>query len=211
MHGPVAVRLGVALPVGLVAAVLVGTALGWKFGPAVGWIVTAIVYLAWTWLVISRLRPEQTAPHATREDPTRAVTDAIVVLASIASLGGVGLVLIAASSSGAEADVAVFIGVLSVVASWFAVHTVFTLRYARLYYANPVGGVDFNQDDPPAYVDFAYLGFTIGMTFQVSDTDLTSLQMRSTALRHAMLSYLLGAVILAVTVNLVAGLANATN
>ena len=69
-------------------------------------------------------------------------------------------------------------------------------------------GVDFNQDAPPRYTDFAYLGFTIGMTFQVSDTELTAPEVRVTALRHALLSYLFGAVILAATINLVAGLVN---
>ena len=75
-----------------------------------------------------------------------------------------------------------------------------------LYYADDLGGVDFNQDEPPRYTDFAYLAFTLGMTFQVSDTDLKNHLVRVTALRHALLSYLFGAVILATTINLVAGL-----
>ena len=37
-----------------------------------------------------------------------------------------------------------------------------------------VGGINFNEDDPPNYSDFAYLALTIGMTFQVSDTDFTA-------------------------------------
>lgn len=90
--------------------------------------------------------------------------------------------------------------------SWLTVHTIFTLRYAVLYYAEPVGGVEFHMDDLPSYRDFAYLAMTIGMTFQVSDTDLKSTAMRATALRHALLSYLFGSLILAAAVNLVAGL-----
>lgn len=87
----------------------------------------------------------------------------------------------------------------------------FTLRYARLYYVNGSGGIDFNQgDDPPAYVDFAYLAFTIGMTYQVCDTDLKTRKIRATALRQALLSYVFGAMVLALTVNLVAGLSNST-
>jgi uncharacterized membrane protein len=96
--------------------------------------------------------------------------------------------------------------VLSVAASWFTVHTVFMLRYALLYYAAPEGGIDFKMAERPSYRDFAYVSLTLGMTFQVSDTDLHSTQMRATALRHALLSYLFGAVILAVAINLVAGL-----
>jgi uncharacterized membrane protein len=69
-----------------------------------------------------------------------------------------------------------------------------------------VGGIAFNEKDPPDYVDFAYVALTIGLTFQVSDTDLSSKQMRRTALRHALLSYLFGAVIVALTINVVASL-----
>ena len=93
-------------------------------------------------------------------------------------------------------------GIATIVVSWAIVHTIFTLRYAALYYAGPRGCVDFNEDDDPCYADFAYLAFTIGMTYQVSDTDLTSKAIRHTALRHAMLSYLFGTVIIAATINL---------
>jgi uncharacterized membrane protein len=100
----------------------------------------------------------------------------------------------------------VALGIVSVLLSWAVVHTVFTARYARLYYTGPDGGIDFNQKAPPRYIDFAYVAFTVGMTFQVSDTNLTTHEMRGTVLRHAMLSYLFGAVIIAATINLIAGL-----
>lgn len=82
--------------------------------------------------------------------------------------------------------------------------TVYVLRYARLYYSPPDGGIDFHGEDPDYRV--AYLGLTIGMTFQVSDTDLTGKRVRRGALHHALLSYLFGTVIVAITVNSVAGL-----
>jgi len=86
------------------------------------------------------------------------------------------------------------------------VHTVFTVRYGDLYYADPVGGIDFNEDDKPDYRDFAYLALTIGMTFQVSDTDLQAKPIRRSAIRHALLSYGFGAIIVAITINIVASL-----
>ena len=86
-------------------------------------------------------------------------------------------------------------------------HTLFTLRYARIYYTQK-GGIDFNQTDPPRYSDFAYFSFTLGMTFQVSDTDITTATIRATVLRHALLSFVFGSVILATTINLVAGLSS---
>jgi uncharacterized membrane protein len=98
------------------------------------------------------------------------------------------------------------LGVVSVAVSWFAVHTIFALRYARLYYGDPVGGIDFNQDERPVYPDFAYLALTIGMTFQVSDTNLRNSAVRRTALQHALLSYLFGSIILASAINLIVGL-----
>jgi uncharacterized membrane protein len=96
--------------------------------------------------------------------------------------------------------------VASVALSWTVVQTVFTSHYARLYYSDPVGGIDFNQQAPPRFSDFAYLAFTVGMTFQISDTNLETPTLRAAVLRHALLSYLLGAVILATTINLVSGL-----
>jgi len=87
------------------------------------------------------------------------------------------------------------------------VHTAFMLRYARLYY--PEKAIDFHQPDiEPTYSDFAYLAFTVGMTYQVSDTNLSSRAMRRTVLTQAMVSFILGAVILGITINLIAGLMN---
>ena len=98
------------------------------------------------------------------------------------------------------------VGVLTVGASWFAVHTLFTVHYARLYYSDEPGGIDFHDPEPPCFHDFAYLAYTVGMTYQVSDTEIGLRSIRATVLRHALLSYLLGAVVLAVTINLIAGL-----
>ena len=84
----------------------------------------------------------------------------------------------------------------------------YTLRYARLYYAGTAGGINFHQlpDDEPQYIDFAYISLTVGMTFQVSDPEVTSTAMRATILRHALLAYLFGVVIIGVVINVLAGL-----
>ncbi len=141
------------------------------------------------------------------EDPSRRVAEGIVLFAGVALLAAVGLVLIKAGQShGGTKAYLIAIGILSVVLSWATVHTVFTLRYARSHYQTPEGGVDFNEKDPPAYLDFAYLAFTIGMTFQVSDTDLTTKPIRRIALSHALMSYLFGAVIVVLAINIVASL-----
>ncbi|MEP6759465.1 MAG: DUF1345 domain-containing protein, partial [Actinomycetota bacterium] len=97
------------------------------------------------------------------------------------------------------------VAVITVVFSWLAVHTIFTLRYAHLYY-HEGGGIDFHDNKEPNYRDFAYVAFTLGMTYQVSDTNLTSRPIRAAALRHALLSYVFGITVIAMTINVVASL-----
>ena len=156
---------------------------------------------------MGRLSPEKTKSHATREDTSVQLTEVIVLAAGVALLAAVGLALVrAGNATGATKAYLIALGLVSVALSWGLVHTVFTLRYARTFYSQPVGGIDFNEDDPPTYLDFAYLALTIGMTFQVSDTNLTSKTIRRIALSHALLSYLFGAVIVALVINVVSSL-----
>jgi len=179
----------------------------WRYAPAAGWDATAVAFSVSVWLAIWPLSAEVTARRATREDPSRAASDILTLSACVASLAAVGILLVSARAAhGAQQGILAGLGLLSVAVSWATVHTIFMLRYAQLYYADPGGGVDFNQQEPPCYRDFAYLALTIGMTFQVADTDLQSTLVRTTALRHAVLSYLFGAVILAATINLIVGL-----
>ncbi len=201
----VAVRILLAVVLGVAVALTVGNIVGWRFA-LIGWVVTAGVYVGWTRLLLGGMDADQTRHYVTREDPTRWVADVVIVSASIASLGGVCYVVAAGTHSGVRALAAAVLGILAVAASWFAVHTLFSVHYARLYYSDEPGGINFHDPEPPCFRDFAYLAFTVGMTFQVSDTEIGLTSIRATVLRHAMLSYLLGAVVLAVTINLIAGL-----
>jgi uncharacterized membrane protein len=201
-----ATRVSMAAVAGACVGVLVALPSSWQIGTLVGWDVAAGVYLAWTWATIWHRDPAATARLALREDPGRPIADALLLVASMASVLAVGLAITAGRAGTGQRDLHAALAVASVFLSWTAVQTVFTLHYARLYYSHPAGGIDFNQEAPPRYSDFAYLAFTVGMTFQVSDTDLQTAALRATALRQALLSYLLGAVILATTINLVAGL-----
>jgi uncharacterized membrane protein len=200
-------RLVVMLVGGLAGAVVTGTVARWEFAPIIGWAVACLVYIGWVWLTIGRMDDDATAGHATREDPQRGISDLLVLLASVASLGAIVVLLVEAqvSSNSQKVELAV-LAVVSVALSWCLIHTLFTLRYASLYYTGTNGGVSFNQDEAPRYTDFAYLAFTLGMTFQVSDTNLQTHTVRVTALRHALLSYVFGTVILASLINLLAGL-----
>lgn len=199
----------VSVLIGLVAAVLTMVKVSLPLGLLVGWDCASFVYITWLWITTRNRDAGATARRAVTTDPDRAVTDLLLLSAAVASLVAVGFVLVRAAQTHGLAELfRVGLALASVVISWALVHTVFTLRYASLYYAGEGGGIDFNQTNPPTYADFAYLAFTIGMTFQVSDTSLRSGVIRRTALRHALLSYLFGTGILATTINLVASLSS---
>ena len=179
-----------------------------RAAPLIGWDILAVVFCGWVWFTVWRLDAEATARHARQEEPSRDLADLVLLGAAVASLAAVGAVLVGAGSTGGNLEYfEAGLALISVFVSWTVIHTVFTLKYARLYYAGTPGGIDFNESGAPDYADFAYLAFTIGMTFQVSDTNIGSKPIRRTALRHAWLSFPLGAVIIATSINLVSGLA----
>jgi uncharacterized membrane protein len=96
--------------------------------------------------------------------------------------------------------------------SWLMTHTTFAFRYAHEYYARDAGGPDidggleFPGEKRPDYFDFMYFSLVLGMTFQVSDVQISSRKLRRVATVHALLSFLFNTIILALTVNLAAGL-----
>jgi uncharacterized membrane protein len=127
----------------------------------------------------------------------------------VASLLGAGFALShAGRESGLLRGLLIGLAVLTVVLSWTLVNTVYTLRYARLHFATAPGIAfgDSAGQERPSYHDLAYVAFTIGMTYQVSDTTLRNTRLRRGVLAHAALSYLFGVVIVAGTVNLISGL-----
>jgi uncharacterized membrane protein len=201
-----ALRFVEMLVAGTIAAIATGAAGWWEYAPTVGWAAAALAYSLRVWLHIWRHDAEQTRKNASREDPERGVTDVLIVMISVASLFSVGFVLVQASMvHGAQQVVLAALAVVSVALSWILLHTLYALRYARMYYAHGAG-ISFNQDEAPRYTDFAYLAFTLGMTYQVSDTNISRSDIRATALGHALLSFLFGSFVLATTINLIAGL-----
>jgi uncharacterized membrane protein len=201
------VRVAVAAVIGVIGGVVASVFTIWEAAVLIGWVAAVALLIAWIWIALWKLSAAETEKNAKRADPSLRLSELIVLTAGVAVLAAVGLLLVrAGSASGGTKAYLISLGIVSVAISWALVHTVFTLRYARAYYGDPVGGIDFNEDDPPTYLDFAYLAVTIGMTFQVSDTNLTSKPMRRIALVHALLSYLFGAVIVALVINVVSSL-----
>jgi uncharacterized membrane protein len=190
---------------GVLVGVAAAVALPWQLAVLAGWTAASVAFVAWVWLTLGPLGPAATKRHAVREDPSRAAADLLLVGSSVASLVGVALALLKGASAPSWADPVNALVLATVASSWGTIHTVFALRYADLYYRRGEG-VGWNGEEDPDYRDFAYLAFTIGMTFQVSDTTVTTRAMRRTVLRHALLSYLFGVVIIATTINAIAGL-----
>ena len=166
------------------AAIAVGAGTSWSVAALCATNFASLVFVVWVWANVAGADPAATARIARAEDASRAAAETVLIGAGAASL----LAVAQASHAHAPArGLLTALTVASVAVAWSSVHTVYALRYARLYYTPPDGGIDFHGDLPD-YLDFAYLALTIGMTFQVSDTDLTGKRVRCSALRHALTS-----------------------
>jgi uncharacterized membrane protein len=203
----VAISAALGAVVGLVFSLFDSRYTGWESAILVGWDVAVTFLITTISVALHASTPSQTKQNALREDPSLPLSELLVLTAGVAVLAAVGLLLDrAGGATGGTKAYLIALGVVSVALSWALVHVTFALRYARAYYGVPEGGIDFNEDEPPNYLDFAYLAVTIGMTFQVSDTNLTTKEMRRIALAHSLLSYLFGAVIVALVINVVSSL-----
>lgn len=194
-------RYVIGIVVGMAAAAAVGVTVGWKFAPLAGWDAFALVILGLFWYDFHGRNQAYTERIAKRDDMGHTWVDATVLLASLASIGSVAVLTAQKDSNLAV----VGFGVFSIVLSWALIHSLYSLRYAVMYYAEGKG-VDFEGGKKPTFSDFQYLAFTIGMTYQVSDTTLQSEKFRKVALRHALLSFVFGTAIIATTINFVASL-----
>ena len=205
-------RVVTSIAVGLPVAVGTAFVAPWQLAVLTGWDVIAALMLLRVWFTVGRFTPAQTKELATFEDDSRASADFLLLTASVASLVGAALGILKARQSGSTLEALLTVAsMLTVALSWALVHTVFALRYAHEYYTpKVVGAIDFKSGVyEPDYGDFAYVAFTVGMTFQVSDTDIGSRIIRRTILRHALISYVFGAVIVALMVNVLATLLKA--
>jgi uncharacterized membrane protein len=201
--GRAAISMGIGAIAGLVPALLGEPSLS----PLTGWIAAASLALLWVWRISWPQNAEGTKRLAQAESRSHS-TDLPVLIGSATSIGGVLLALIQSDDS-QKHSVGVALAILSVVATllaWALVNTVFALKYARHYYLNDDSGIDFKQEQAPAYSDFAYLAFTVGMSYAVSDTEPATTAIRKTALGHALLSYGFGTIIIAVAINLITNL-----
>ncbi|PWR09255.1 DUF1345 domain-containing protein [Micromonospora acroterricola] len=193
--------LGIGAAAGAVAAAL-GIP---ELSPMITWTVAVSVLLVWVWVSCWPMGSAETERLAEAEPGTRS-TDSEILIASVISLVAVAVALVRSSDNDVVAVTIVVLSVVAVALSWALVNTVFAFKYARLYYLDVNGGIDFKQRERPCYSDFAYLAFTVGMSFAVSESEPTSTAIRRVALGHALLSYAFGTGVLAVAINLVTNL-----
>lgn len=180
------------------------------------WGAFAISTIILEWIVILALHPRQVMKAAGLEDLSRTIIFLFVILSAVISLFAI-LMLLKAPKGGHHSSIVtghIIISMASVIISWILVHTVFTLRYAHMYYdtdtdsgeARKIGGLEFPGDTEPDYMDFVYFSFVIGMTFQVSDVEISSRSMRRLAWFHGLISFAFNTAIVALSINVISGL-----
>lgn len=205
-------------PLGALAHLLISVAVGavaagvtWLLagsGPLatlLGFVGLYLTFTASGWLVLHGLDAVTTERVARRELLPSRVQEGLIVLITLGGVVAIQLALVLDDSHDARLGAA--LALLGVFGGWASLHLMYVTRYADLYYSSGTKAIDFNSDDPPTYSDFFYFSYNLGMTYQVSDTAVTDRSIRDVVLRHCLLSYVFGAVILASTVNLVAQIA----
>ncbi|MBB5395483.1 DUF1345 domain-containing protein [Mucilaginibacter sp. AK015] len=178
------------------------------------WIGIASSIIILDWVTIIWAHPKDIRKTASLEDSSRVMIFVFVMAASLVSLIAIYLLL---KSTKGQSDQTVtsyiILAMAAVVVSWWMVHTVFTMRYAHLYYntddgkKTPLGGLDFpGEDKDPDYLDFVYFSFVVGMTFQVSDVEISSKHIRRLAWGHGLISFAFNTTIVALSINVISGL-----
>ncbi|GHJ43817.1 hypothetical protein Cs7R123_11590 [Catellatospora sp. TT07R-123] len=209
-HAPALRRAVVAGCLGIITALAVTTFASWQLALVAGWDATALTFLIAVWPMVLTSDAEATEEMASTEDDTRTAATLVLLAASVGSILGVVATLpSAAHEHGLRKGALIAVAVLTILLSWIVVNTVFLLRYADLQYSPRSDGIDFGPATGahPTYLDFAYVAFTIGMTYQVSDTTIRDPRIRRTIIVHSLLAYLFGVVIVAGAINLFSGLA----
>lgn len=177
-----------------------------------GWCVAVVVYQVLSWWLADTFDAKRTRERAQSLDQPN-----VVILVSMLVVVGASVVAIAMllqqvkALSGWERAAHVALGLVALAGSWLMMHTIYAFHYAHRYYIDqksgtPDGGLDFpGKDDAPDYFDFLYYSYVIGMTSQVSDVQATSKEMRRITLLHSVLAFAFNMLVLALSVNVVAG------
>jgi uncharacterized membrane protein len=174
------------------------------------WIVFALVFNLTGWIILFTRPIHAIKKVARQDDGSKVFVFVMVLLSSFSGLCAVLLLLISGDNTIVKHPLFIPATVGGMLQSWIMVHTIFTFHYAHMYYddenAATTKGLLFPGDEEPDYLDFAYFSFVIGSTFQVSDVQITSREIRRLVFMHSLLSFALNTFVVALTINLVAGL-----
>ncbi len=204
-------RLGISFAAAAAAAFFLRDASAPLLTMAI-WLAYACTNLALCWVVFVQAHPKDLPALSRLGDSSSTLIFVFVLAAAMASLGAVlSLLTTLGGLSEGQRYVHIACAILSVLSSWALVHTLFTLRYAHLYYRRKRQGpernaLDFPHETAPDYLDFAYFSFVIGMTSQTSDVNIHDRIMRRLALVHGLLAFVYNVVIVSLTLNVVSGL-----
>jgi len=207
-------RAGVCLPLGgVIYAIGWWRGWGWELSFLSGWILALGSYLVLLGIVIFTADATRTRERISQVDPTRWFL--LIVLSLVALLGNMSVAIILTAvgeRSALHARLFLALSVMAVILSWFLLHTAFGQHYARLYYedtdrhgrAFPGGlrrGFIFPGTPEPTYEDFLYISFAIGLTYAMSDVDVTNEVQRRTVLIHSVISFFFYSTVLGVVLN----------
>jgi uncharacterized membrane protein len=204
-------RLIIAIVVSTVAAYLFNNFLPGTETILVTWMCFAFSLIVPEWITILSAHPREVRKIATLQDSSRTIIFLFVLGGAVISLLSIFFLMQSpqnATAAQVTTHVALTIG--SVITSWWLVHTVFTLRYAHLYYdtSNDEGqpvqacGLNFPGTKNPDYMDFVYFAFNLGVAFQVSDVAIESQKMRRLAWLHSLISFAYNTAIVALSINI---------
>lgn len=179
----------------------------------IGWDVFSVCMIVMTWITFFITTAKQIRIQSKVQDPNRSIIFILILISTLASFLTVILLIVSKKGDQSGFSWHLPIAVAGMLFSWILIHTGFTLRYAHIFYGDHktkpnthAGGLDFPGDTLPDYLDFAYFSFVLGMTFQVSDVQITSKRFRRLALLHGLISFSFDTTMIALTINILAGI-----
>ncbi|UOQ53606.1 DUF1345 domain-containing protein [Hymenobacter cellulosivorans] len=203
-------RLALALVSGAGAWVLLAQDLLPTARAVAAWDAFGLTTLLLIWAAITTADVDHIRETARQEDASRTLSFAFVLVAALSSLLAVVLLLSSVGElNSAAVRLHVGLAIAAVALAWLLVHTMFTLRYAHLYYdaaaEGDAGGLEFPGQEQPDYLDFAYFSFVLGMTAQTADVSISGRYIRRLALLHGLVSFGFNTAVVALSISGLAG------
>lgn len=179
------------------------------------WDAFSLAYLSFCWIVFATRPIAEIRKLAKKDDGSTIFIFVLILASSLASMFTVLLLMLSQEDQSSTNKLYLPVAVAGMLLSWLMVHSTYVFHYAHMYYDddkdNPgkdAYGLDFPGDAKPNYIDFVYFSYVIACTFQVSDVEITSPKIRRIVLFHGLLSFGLNTFVVALTINIIAGLSN---